>query len=368
MIRKYLLPLLAVIGVIFSIYSVIVSNKPAPVAAPVVQPSKAPFGSYIAGAGIIEASTENIAIGTPLSGIVTDVPVKVGSKVNIGDPLFSLDERDLRAELTVKRAALQTAKEKLTRLESLPRQEDIPPAEARVKAAEATLADLKHQLDLSESITDKRAISIDELNRRRYAVQAAEARLNEMKAQLMLLRAGAWKSDIEVAKAEVFSAEAQVKAAETNIERLTVRAPVDGEILQLNVRLGEFAQAGSLQKPLVILGNLDRLHVRVDIDENDAWRFKRDARAIAFVRGNREMKAQLRYERTEPYVIPKRSLTGDSIERVDTRVMQAVYSFDRGELPVYVGQQMDVFIEAPPVSDVSAAKINEQGKTERGKP
>ena len=78
------------------------------------------------------------------------------------------------------------------------------------------------------------------------------------------------------------------------------------------------------------------------------------------------MKAQIRYERTEPYVIPKRSLTGDSIERVDTRVMQAVYSFDRGELPVYVGQQMDVFIEAPPVSAISAVKINEQGKTERG--
>jgi len=47
----------------------------------------------------------------------------------------------------------------------------------------------------------------------------------------------------------------------------------------------------------------------------------------------------------EPYVVPKRSLTGDSTERVDTRVMQAVYSFPRGRLPVYVGQQMDVFIE-----------------------
>ena len=51
--------------------------------------------------------------------------------------------------------------------------------------------------------------------------------------------------------------------------------------------------------------------------------------------------------RFEPYVVPKLSLTGDSAERVDTRVLQVIYSFDRGELPIYVGQQMDIYIEAP---------------------
>ena len=45
-------------------------------------------------------------------------------------------------------------------------------------------------------------------------------------------------------------------------------------------------------------------------------------------------------------VIPKVSLAGQSTERVDTRVLQGVYSFDRGSLPIFVGQQMDVFIEA----------------------
>ena len=356
MIRKYLLPVLSIAGVIFAIYSVVASNKPAPIAPPVVEPARAPFTSYIAGAGIIEAGTENIAIGTPVSGIVLNVPAKVGSKVKIGDPLFRLDDRDLRAELSIKKAALRTVGGKLSRLESLPRPEDIPPAEARVKAAQANLSDLKQQLELAESVTDKRALSVDELNRRRYAAQASEARLAEAKAQLELLKAGAWKPDIEIAKAEVVSAEAPVHAVETNMERLTVRSPVNGEILQLNIRGGEFAQAGSLQKPLLLVGSTDRLHVRVDVDENDAWRFKKEAPAIAFVRGNREIKADLKYERTEPYVVPKRSLTGDSVERVDTRVMQAVYSFDKKALPVFVGQQMDVFIEASSVGAVDVGK------------
>ena len=137
---------------------------------------------------------------------------------------------------------------------------------------------------------------------------------------------------------------------ETNIDLLTVRAPIDGEVLQVNTRVGEFAQAGPLTTPLMLFGNIDRLHVRVDIDENDAWRFQQQAQAMAFLRGNPLLNTPLTYEWTEPFVIPKKSLTGGTTERVDTRVMQVVYSFDRAELPVYVGQQMDIYIEAPPVT------------------
>ena len=69
---------------------------------------------------------------------------------------------------------------------------------------------------------------------------------------------------------------------------------------------------------------------------------------MAFVRGNPDLKTPLQFERLEPYVVPKVSLTGQSTERTDTRVLQAIYSFDPAALPVYVGQQMDVFIQAPP--------------------
>jgi hypothetical protein len=66
------------------------------------------------------------------------------------------------------------------------------------------------------------------------------------------------------------------------------------------------------------------------------------------VRGNRDLKTALEFVRVEPYVLPKRSLTGESTERVDTRVLQVLYAFDPRGFPVYVGQQMDVFVEAAP--------------------
>jgi HlyD family secretion protein len=161
----------------------------------------------------------------------------------------------------------------------------------------------------------------------------------------------------------VQQAQASLADTETTLNRLVIRAPVEGEVLQVNVRPGEFAQAGFLNTPLLVLGNLDQLHVRVDIDENDAWRFDKNSKAVAFLRGNRSFKVDLNLAYVEPYVVPKKSLTGDSNERVDTRVLQVLYRFDRNQLPLYVGQQMDVFIEA---QDYSPNKAPENQPNAKG--
>lgn len=324
MLPKYTLPVVAALGFAFALYSAVSGGKPVPVSQPVAQPAEAPFKSYIAGAGIIEARSDNISIGSALSGVVAKVFVKVGDKVEPGDPLFRLDERELAAELGVKRAGETRAR-------------------AGVAEAEASLADARNLLALAEAVSDRRAISVEELDRRRNAAVLAEARL-------------------ESARAQTVSAGAEVKAVQTNLERLVVRAPVAGEILQVNVRPGEFAPAGVLAKPLVLMGDLARLHVRVDIDENDAWRFRPNAPAAAALRGNREFRANLSFARVEPYVVPKKSLTGDSTERVDTRVLQVLYSFDRAQLPAYVGQQMDVFIEAPGMDERAAQSAGAKGR------
>jgi multidrug resistance efflux pump len=345
MIRKYLLPVLAVAGLAFALWMAKQSAKTVPPAKAVADPARSPFANKISGSGIVEASTRNISIGSHVPGIVANVFVRVGQRVKSGDPLFSLDDQKQKADLAVKEAALQEAKSRLAKLKQAPRAEELPPALARVKEVEAILEDLRQQLQVATKVKDPRAISVEDLNKRRFAVEAAEARLIQARADLSLLQAGSWKPDIDVAVANVASAEAEVKAARVEIGRLTVRAPVEGEILQVNIRPGEFAPSGVTLEPLILLGNLDRLHVRVDIDENDAWRYQPETPAVAYIRGNSQFKTDLKFEYVEAYVIPKRSLTGESTERVDTRVMQVVYSFERGKLPVYPGQIMDVYID-----------------------
>lgn len=356
LIRKYLIPILAVAGMAVAIYTVRSENKPIKPALPVAEPARSPFKAFVAGAGIIEAASQNIAIGSSLAGVVWTVPVKVGDKVSAGTVLFTIDDRAAKAELASRRALLAIAEQTLARLFGMPRPEEVPAAEALVREAAASLADNKAQLDLWEGVQDKRAVSVDEVNRKKFAFAAGEARLERAKADLALLKAGAWGPEIEVAKAQVESSKAQVLAAQTEVDRLTVRAPIDCTVMQVNVRVGEFAPAGVTAIPLMMVGDVEILHVRTDIDENDAWRVRPGAKAKGSLRGNSEISFDLEFVRVEPYVVPKKSLTGDSSERVDTRVLQVLYAFKRGELPVYTGQQVDVFIDAPPRRAAGADK------------
>jgi HlyD family secretion protein len=197
MIRRYGLPLFAALGLLFAISMVRRGNQPTPVMPPVAEPAKAPFGAFVAGAGIIEASTENIAVGTPVGGIVTAIHVKVDDKVAPGDLLFEIDDRDLQAE----------------RL----------PALARIEEAQANLTRSRTLLRLAESVPDRRAISAEELSNRRAAVSINEAQLASAKAQ--------------VAKLDI------------DLSRRKIRALVPGKIMQVKTRLGEFAPAGVTATP-----------------------------------------------------------------------------------------------------------------------
>lgn len=297
MIGRYVLPLLALIGLAVAIGKVVVDDQTVRVFPSTVQPARAPFASFVAGAGMIEAGTENIAIGTPVSGIVTAIYVKLGDHVNAGDPLFRIDDRDLQGQLLV--------------------------ATAKIKESEAILERKKNIFNYSSRLIPGVAISRLEKDNHRL--------------------------DVAIDEAALASARAQVEQTKIEIERRMVRAPLAGDILQIKIRLGEFAQGGVLTTPLSVLGDTAPLHARVNIDENDAWRVRPEASAIAFMRGNPDLNTPLRFDHFEPYVIPKMSLTGQSSERTDTRVLQVIYSFDRAALPLFVGQLVDVFIEAPPI-------------------
>ena len=359
MIVKYLLPLVAICGVLLMVYTVLAQNKSQPPARPIAAPAASPYESQVPGAGLVEPNTEFIAIGTNVPGVVSKVLVKAGAKVKQGDPLFTIDGRSLNADLAVRSSAVASAQAALDKLAALPRREDIPPAEAKLQEAQSQAADAAAQLGMWEK-ADKRAVSDDELSRRRFAVQTAQTRVAQATADLELLRAGAWKPDADIAHANLGAAQAEVQRVQTEIDRLTVKAPVDAEVLRVNIRAGEYAQGGggsgsvnSPDTPLMIIGGTDTLHIRVDIDENDAWRVKSGADGFAYVRGNSKLKTPISFVRFEPYVIPKKSLTGSSGERVDTRVLQVICAFKRADLaaPVYVGQQMDVFLNAPPLGD-----------------
>jgi len=362
MMRKYLLPAGAVVGLAVCVLTVAAGRQGPPAAKPAGEPGGSPFAHYVAGSGIVEAQSENIQVGNLVAGVVTHVCAAVGEHVQKGQALWEVDDRELRAQLLTHRAAVgveeaqvAAAEAKLERLRQMPRPEEIPPAQARAEADLHSLADARDQLNLAEA-AGPGAVAAQEMDQKRHAVEVAEARGRASAADLALLKAGAWGEDMKIAHAEIAAgaaaleaARAQVEADEALIGRLTVRSPVDGQVLQAKVHAGEFAPADR-NAALMYLGDTSRLMVRVDVDENDAWRVPRGddggkLKAIAYLKGNTAVKCDLQFLRIEPFVIPKKSLTGDTTERVDTRVLQVLYTIDRTDEPIYVGQQMDAFLE-----------------------
>ena len=348
--KAYILPVIASIAILAAVgwtYSVrpkhIATLPPAP-------PPETPTDRTVAGVGLVEPESENIELSCSSSGMVTGLYVKAGEHVSKGQRLFSVDDRELLADLGVKKAALRAADARLRRLEQAPRAEEIPPAEAKIAEAKAQLADADVQVKLIESVTDPRAVKAEDVMRRRLNRDAAKARLEQAEKELALLKAGTWAPDLEIAKSEVVQASAAVRQDQINLTRLTVTAPVDGIILQNKVRLGQFAQCGPLSQPLMVFGGGGNLHLRIDIDENDAWRVRAGATALARLRGASTVSYPLEFVRVEPYIVPKKSLTGDATERVDTRVLQVIYRFKDSKAPLYDGQQMDVYIDAQPRS------------------
>ncbi|MFO0889759.1 MAG: efflux RND transporter periplasmic adaptor subunit [Isosphaeraceae bacterium] len=359
MFTKFVLPLMALLGIAAGVGSIVTRKEP-PVSTPYAPPPQPPTAGekYVYGAGLVESQRENIPIGTVVPGVVTEVYVdgrpgfdpphkKVGDAVKKGEPLFRTDDRDLMAELKNRQAALRAAEAQLHRLEQMPRPEDLPPAVEAVAEAKARLLDAEAAFNRDLQLFQKKMLSASDFDKDRFALQAARATLARAEADLAKLKAGAWKEDLEVQRAAVEQARSQVDSTRIMLERLVVRAPVDGVILQVNVRPGQFA-ASAWKEPMIVLGEVNRLHVRVDIDENDLHRFSEGAPAKATLKGRRTPEFPLEFVRVEPYVIPKKSLTGDNSERVDTRVLQVLYALpDSPQERVFVGQQMDVFLSVP---------------------
>ncbi len=346
------LPLVAVALAAFAGWFVWSTRRVEHSPAPPAMPPRSPFAATLACSGIVEAQSENIAVGSATPGVVVEVLVKVGDRIEGGTPLFRLDDRDLRGELEVRKAAVSQARSELIRLEAEPRLETIPPLVAAVNEAKAAGIAAADALRRAEEIFAKQVITEQDVIEKRQADAYARAALQKAEAELALREAGSWNYDRDVSRAAVLKVESDVAKLEVDIDRLTVRSFVAGEVLQVNVRPGEFVGAPP-GLPLVVLGNVDRLHVRVDIDEFEIARFDPAFAARAVPRGSTGTEYTLAFVRVEPFVVPKKSLTGDNSERVDTRVLQVIYDCaperdgpSGSGKRLFVGQQVDVFIEA----------------------
>ncbi len=298
--------ILALAGIVAAVLIVKKVRHVEPAPPPLAEPAHAPFKNSIGARGIVESFQENVRIAPALPALVTKVNVKVGDPVKTGAVLFEQDSRDADALVKIQEALIHTL-------------------QAQIEQAEVTLADKKDSWERVEKLGANQVSSLDERQRARFAVQAAT-------------------SQLAITRAELAAAQVQLARSKVQLDLLAIKAPRDGTVLQVNIRAGEYAALNSAE-PAILLGQIDELQLRADVDEDNASRVRPGCAATAYLKGRHDQEIPLTFVRIEPYIVPKKSLTGESSERVDTRVLQIIFRFAKTATPVYVGQQMDVFID-----------------------
>lgn len=301
------LPLIALFSLGWAVTSVISKLPQETVTDPPAPPPRSNYADTVAAVGLIEPASELIMPGSHRSGVVEKVHVQTDQQVKKGDTLITLDTRQLRAELAVAKA-------------------QVNEAEAALAVSRAEEAQARRNVEFARSLTDARAMSDEERTQRELTLGTAQAKVKSNEATILRARA-------------------QIEVIETELARSVITAPRDATVLQVKVREGEYIAATPSESPWLVLGDMSVLHVRADVDEYEAWKVRPASQASAQVRGNPSLAAQLEFVRFEPLVIPKKSLTGDATERVDTRVLQVIYRLQKPvPADLFAGQQMDVFI------------------------
>jgi HlyD family secretion protein len=308
--------------------------------------SLSPFKTFIFGVGIVEAKGGNINIGTSINRIVEKVPVIVGEKIKKGDELVKFESNDLQADVMLKELDYQLALANLKKIKALPRSEDLIVAEANLKFAELDAEQAHAQNEMIKNLKDSRAVSQEEANRRSFAYQLAVAKQQQAQATLDKVKMGTWKPDIEIAQLKVLQAKAQVMQSKSNVQRTIIKSPIDATILQVKIREGEVPSNDTSRSPLMVIGDTDELHLKASINQYDVPHFRPEAQAVAFFQGDRSHAFPLEFIRIEPMLVSKQNLTNDIAEKVDTDVLNVIYRINLKEKPVFIGQQMDVYIEA----------------------
>ena len=223
-------------------------------------------------------------------------------------------------------------------MEALPRQEDLIIAQKKLMKAQAALKEAK----LEYCIALRQAKCSQEKCLQFYKYQQTEADFLAAQAYFQKVRCGTWQPDLKIAHDQLEQARVELEALESAIEQTYIKSPIDGTVLQIKIREGETLNPNNTA---IIVGNIEKLNLRVSIDQFNIKQFRPEAPAVAFKQGDLTTEFPLQFIHIEPFMVPKKYLTNSVNEKVDTQVFEVLYHIENNSSQLYIGEQMDVYID-----------------------
>jgi HlyD family secretion protein len=349
---------IAALGILAGLVAAYIFGMQRKAQPPVFKPVSNPYESAIYANGMVESdqpSGANINIFPEVSGPIVKVLAHEGQLVKAGTLLFAIDDSVQRATTAQLKLQSEAALALLNELKAEPRPETLTIATAQVGLAESSLKLARDQYDKDRAAydLDPKAIIKNLLDTAEDTVIQATAALDVARKQYELTKAGAWSYDLTNQADQYEALKQAYQAANALLKKYSVKAPVDGVVLAVNLALGGYVSSQGnydtyteLFDPLVIMsGPQDYLDVRCFVDEilvsklPTAWHIQAQMQLMGT-----DTKVPLEFVRVQPYVSPKIELSNEKQEQVDLRVLPVIFRFEKKDLSVYPGQMVDVFI------------------------
>lgn len=199
---------------------------------------------------------EYVRVAAPFAGNLVRLAVERGGQVQAGDLLYTLEQDNERAAREEANRRLMAAEARLTNLTKGRRPEEIRIIEAELAQARAALGLAAAQLARDEQLALRGFVSSERLDQARANRDQAQARVDELVAQLRVARLGARSDEIRAARAEADAARAALAQAEWRLAQKSVTAPVSGLVQDTYYVSGEWVNAGSPVVSLLPPGNV----------------------------------------------------------------------------------------------------------------
>jgi HlyD family secretion protein len=263
-----------------------------------------------------------VEIGSQITGTVQEVLVQEGERVAKGQPLISLESRELQAAVVQAQGALAQSEARIRQLEEL----TLPSAKEALTQAQATLLNAQQTFDRTAQLEHNGYATRAALDDAQKTLDVARAVMRS--AQFQVYTASAGGSDYVMAQTQANQARANLDTAESRLGYATIAAPRDGVLITRSVERGTVVQPG---KALLVLAPAGDTQLVLQIDERNLGKIALGQKALA----SADAYPDRRFAATITYINP-----GIDISRASVEVKLTV-----ADAPDYLRQDMTVSVD-----------------------
>jgi HlyD family secretion protein len=300
----------------------------------------------VAGPGRVEPSSEDIKLGSELSGKLRSVNVEEGETIHRAEVLAVLENDDYRAAVASAEADVAAKEATLRKVVNGARTQERQEASASVRATQAVMENARAEMERRQKLFAAGVISREENDRYAREFDVAKANYQAAVEHHSLVDDHAREEDRAFAEADLQLARGQLEEARAKYAKTFIKSPIDGTVLRKHHRAGEsVSNSSTVPDPILTVGDKRVLRVRVDVDETEVGKVRVGQKAYVTADAFPGHKFWGRVVRVGEQLGPKNVRTDEPTERVDTKILETLVELDSNtQLPM--GLRVDAYIVA----------------------